>query len=76
MIKKLLIKLYGPDWKTSLNGDLQFLMVVGTFVSGYIVITPATPHWLVYIVGALTFIASFCRAIVGRLQFDAPKPKS
>lgn len=71
MIEKLMVKLYGPNWKTSLNGDLSFLITVGTFVSGYLVITPNSPRWLVGVSGVATLLAALGRRGVGRIQVDA-----
>jgi hypothetical protein len=71
MIEKLMVKIYGPNWKTSLNGDLAFLITAGTFLSAYLFVTPVSPRWMVVTSGVVTFIVAAGRATVGRLQVDA-----
>lgn len=71
MIAKLMIKLYGPSWKTSLNGDLALAIAVGTFLSGYLVVTPNSPRWMVILSSVATLIAAIGRQQTGRTQVDS-----
>lgn len=73
MIQKLLIKIYGPDWKTSINGDLGFIITACMFITTYVVITPTTPKYVAWIVTAAGVVAAVCRAIVGRTMTDSGK---
>jgi hypothetical protein len=72
MLQRLLVKIYGPDWKTSLNGDLAFIIWFCTLLSG-VTITANWPHWVIAIPGTAGTIAAIGRAIVGRKQTDAGK---
>lgn len=73
MIPALMVKIFGPNWKTSVNGALSFFTTLCGFVTIYIVITPSAPKWIAYIVSGAAFISAFSRYYVGTKQVDAGK---
>lgn len=70
MIQLLLIRIYGPDWKTSLNGDLAAIIWFCTILSG-VTITSDWPKWIIAIPGTAGSVAAILRSIVGRKQKDS-----
>jgi hypothetical protein len=71
MIEKLMLKMYGPDWKTSLSGDLSVVVTVATILSGYLVVTPSSPKWLSAVSAGCAVLAAFGKSQVGRKMVDA-----
>lgn len=70
MLQNLLVKIYGPNWKTSLNGDLAAAIWVCTFLSS-LTVAKGWPTWALAIPGTAGSIAAVLRLLVGRLQKDA-----
>lgn len=70
MLQRLMIKIYGSDWKTSLNGDLNAVMWACAFISS-LTAAKGWPTWALTIPGTAGSIAAFLRLLVGRLQKDS-----
>lgn len=68
-----MIKIYGPDWKTSLNGDLAFVMYVCSVITTFVVVTPTTPKWIAAVTAIAGVISGLGRSYVGRQQIDSGK---
>lgn len=71
MFEKLMIKTYGPDWKTSLNGDLNAIKSLAVAIGGILIITPSSPRWMIYLSIACVVISGGGQARLGRAMTDA-----
>lgn len=70
MLQRLLIKIYGPDWKTSIQSDINLIGYLASLVSGITFVT-AEHKWYAAIPAGAGLVAKVCGQIVGRLQQDA-----
>lgn len=71
MFEKIMLKIYGPDWKTSLNGDLNLIKSAAASLSVILIITPQSPRWMIYLSAACVIISGGGQAGLGRLMTDA-----
>jgi len=59
------------NWKTTASGILSFLMITGTFVSGYFALNQSPTA--LKISGIATFVSSLAKVYIGALLTDAGK---
>jgi hypothetical protein len=71
VFEKLMVKIYGTDWKSSLNGDLNLIKAAAVTLSGVLIITPSSPRWMIYLSLACTVISGGGQAALGRIMTDA-----
>lgn len=71
MFEKLMLKFYGPDWKSSLNGDLNLFSKAAATALPFVVITPQSPLWLKITNAVLLMGAGGGQAVLGRSMKDA-----
>lgn len=64
-------KVFGTHWKTTLSAICSFLMITGTFISGYLTTQTGLTSWETKLSAACTFFVGLMKVWIGFLQYDA-----
>ena len=67
----LLIKWFGPNWKSSVGGILSFVFVTLSAVSAWLATLPSGTHKAAWITSGISLLSGLCRVWIALITIDA-----